>query len=162
MSPYQLGGAMIQSVSIEESTFLKAPQKFEAGTPHVAGAIGMGAAIDYISDIGKINIKNHCQKLVDYCFEKASSTDEELEIYSSRETNCSVFSFNVPGVHHGDLAHIMDQMGVAVRAGHHCCQPLMSSIGIKGTVRASFSLYNELSDVDRLFESIKKGKELLK
>jgi cysteine desulfurase/selenocysteine lyase len=163
LPPYQGGGSMIDHVSAEKTTYNEAPFKFEAGTPHVAGAIGTHAAIKYIDDLGHKEIDNHESEVVEYCLKELKKIDD-LVVYGPEagEDRVPLVSFNINGVHASDVGTLLDQMGIAVRTGHHCTQPLMARLGVTGTVRASFSIYNSKNDVDALIGGLKKCLELLK
>ncbi|WP_406655534.1 cysteine desulfurase [Methanolobus sp. ZRKC2] len=153
--PARGGGGMIDKVSFEESTYLEPPLRYEAGTPHIAGAISVGAAIDYLQNIGMSNIKKHEHDVYSYAKDRLLEMDG-VDVYGNTDEMCGSISFNLAGIHHYDVGLILDKMGVAVRTGHHCAQPLMEILGIGGTVRASFALYNTREDVDQLIEGIKK------
>ena len=149
---------MIDRVSVTDGiTYLEAPQRFEAGTPPIGQAIALATAIDFVNDIGLNNIMNHEQQLVEQVRSELSEFDG-VKIYSPQDS-ANIISFNFAGVHHSDLATLLDKQGVAVRSGHHCCQPLMDHLGETGTVRASFSVYNVDEDGERLINAIKKAKE---
>ena len=163
MSPYQFGGEMISSVDKFDSTWSELPWKFEAGTQNVSGAIGLGKAIDYLTDLGMENIAEYEQELVDYALPKLLDI-KELTVYGphdSRNHN-AVISFNLANLHPHDVATAFDMDGVAVRAGHHCAQPLMKYLGVVATVRASFYFYNTKSDVDKLIQAIADTKEFFR
>ena len=154
MPPWQGGGAMIETVSFERSTYAPAPQRFEAGTPHIVGAIGLAAAIDYVETIGLGAIDARERQL-------ATSAREALRRINSvrlfgPEESAGIVSFALDGVHPHDIGTILDESGVAIRAGHHCCQPLMGLLGVPATARASFAVYNEAQDVDRLIDGVKR------
>ncbi|REB04798.1 cysteine desulfurase [Sporosarcina sp. BI001-red] len=160
MEPVEFGGEMIDFVGLYDSSWKELPWKFEGGTPIIAGAIGMAAAIDYIESIGLDNIEKHEHELVAYAMEQMK-TVEGLEIYGPRDSSkrAGIVTFNLDGVHPHDLATVLDMNGVAVRAGHHCCQPLMKWLDVSATARASFYLYNTKEDVDRLVEGLRMAKE---
>lgn len=160
MPVYQGGGDMIDVVSFEKTTFNDLPHKFEAGTPVIAEVIALGSAIDYLQALDMKAVRAHEHHLVAYAQELLSSIPKLRLIGKARE-QASVVSFVIEGVHHQDLGVILDQMGIAVRTGHHCTQPLMKRFGISGTTRASFSLYNNKEEVENLAEGIKKAIELL-
>jgi cysteine desulfurase/selenocysteine lyase len=149
------GGGMIDKVSFEKTTYLKPPLRFEAGTPDIAGAISIGAAIDYMQGIGMDQIKKHEHEVYSYAREKLLAMDN-VTVYGNTDEMCGALSFNLDNIHHYDAGLILDKMGIAVRTGHHCAQPLMSLLGVEGTVRASFALYNTKEDVDMLVEGIRK------
>ncbi len=158
MPPYQGGGDLISSVTFEKTTFMKTPHRFEAGTPAIAEAIGLGAAIDYVSAIGHDNISAHEQGILQYATERLSAIDG-LRIIGQAKEKASIISFNVDGVHAHDLGTLVDRAGVAIRVGHHCAQPVMERFGIAATARASFGLYNTRDEVDVLVNAVEKGKE---
>jgi len=153
MPPYQGGGEMIDLVTIEKTTYNKLPFKFEAGTPHIVGPIGLAAAIDYLNQFSFKEIMAHEDDVLAYGKEKLSEI-EGLTIYGSRKHITSILSFNIEGLHHYDLGTLLDTQGVAVRTGQHCTQPIMTALGISGTVRASLALYNNKEDIDRLTAAI--------
>ncbi|UYL10400.1 cysteine desulfurase [Bdellovibrio sp. SKB1291214] len=160
MPPYQGGGSMISKVTIEKTTYNDVPTRFEAGTPHVEGAIGTAAAIEFLENIGFDKIHAYEMDLLKYATEKLLEIPD-LKIYGMANDKGPTISFNLKGAHHSDVGQILDQEGVAVRAGHHCTQPLMARLGIPGTVRASFSVYNNRQDVDALVKAVVKARELL-
>ncbi len=155
MPPYQGGGEMIGHVSFDKTTFADLPFKFEAGTPDFVGVAAMASAIDYIQGIGIDNIAMHEQELLSAATEELM-TIPGMKIYGTSAGKEGVISFLVDGIHHYDMGMLLDKMGVAVRTGHHCAQPLMSSLGIEGTVRASFAVYNTLDEVDRFVNAVKR------
>jgi cysteine desulfurase / selenocysteine lyase len=157
MPPYQGGGEMIESVSFAETTFNQLPYKFEAGTPDIAGAIGLGAALDYLASIDRVGATEHEQALLAYAEEKARAT-AGITLVGTAIHKVGVMSFMLEGIHPADVAVVLDKEGVAVRTGNHCAQPIMDQFGIPGTVRASFSFYNTFAEVDRLFVAIEKAK----
>lgn len=157
MEPIEYGGEMIDFVDLYESTWKELPWKFEGGTPIIAGAIGLGAAIDFLSEIGLERITEHEEKLVDYALAKLRSIND-LTIYGP-EKRAALVTFNLGDVHPHDVATVLDAEGIAVRAGHHCAQPLMKWLNVSATARASFYLYNTTEDVDRLVEGLLKAKE---
>jgi cysteine desulfurase/selenocysteine lyase len=160
MQPYQGGGEMIESVSFEETTYNTLPYKFEAGTPNYTGIIAMAEAINYINSIGIDDIANYEHELLTYA-ENKLKTISGLEIIGNAEHKTSVISFIIQDLHHTDIGMILDKMGVAVRTGTHCTEPIMKHYGIKGTVRASFALYNTKEEVDILYDAILKAQEIL-
>ena len=161
MSPFNLGGEMIRSVSIEKTTWNELPYKFEAGTPAIAEAVGFGAAVDYLSEVGIEAIEQHEHELVEYALGRLGELPW-VEIYGPpAERRAGIVSFNVEGVHPHDVAQVLDWEGVAVRAGHHCTQPLMAKLGVTATTRASFYLYSIPEEVDRLVDGLHKVKESL-
>jgi cysteine desulfurase/selenocysteine lyase len=159
MEPFLYGGDMIAEVKKEGSRWNEVPQKFEAGTPNISGAIGLGAAVDYLNGIGMENVRKHEKELVSYALEKLGG---EAEVYgpSDLEKRAGLVSFNVPGVHAHDVATILDEYGIAIRSGHHCAQPLHDKLGVESSARASFYLYNTEGEVDRLLEGIRKVKKV--
>ena len=162
MTPFMGGGDMINSVTMTESTWNDIPYKFEAGTPNIAQAIGLGAAIDYINEIGLTNIHDYVKHLLNIAIEKLQMV-YGLTIYGHKVgENSSVISFNLEGVHPHDLAQFLDQDGIAVRAGHHCAQPIMDKLGVSSTIRASFYLYNTEEEIDKLCASLKKTANFFK
>ena len=160
MPPYQGGGEMIETVSFEKTTFNELPHKFEAGTPDIAGAVGLGAAVEYMEKIGHETIQEHEHDLLVYGTE-AMSKIPGIRIIGTAEEKASVISFLLDGAHPYDVGTILDQMGIAVRTGHHCTQPLMDRYGIPGTVRASFAVYNTKEDIDRLVEGVQRAAKML-
>lgn len=160
LPPYQGGGEMISEVTFEKSTYADLPHKFEAGTPNIAGGIAFGAAIDYLNNIGFEAIVKHEDKLLNYATEKLLEI-EGLKIYGTGPNKTSVISFNIEGIHPYDIGTIVDKLGVAVRTGHHCTQPIMDFYKIPGTVRASFAFYNTIEEVDILVNAVKKAKLML-
>ncbi len=157
MEPVEFGGEMIDFVDLYDSTWKELPWKFEAGTPIIGGAIGLGAAIDFVESIGMDAIRDHEQKLVSYAMEQMS-TIEGMKIYGPRERS-GLVTFTMGDVHPHDIATVLDAEGIAVRAGHHCCQPLMKFLKVSATARASFYLYNTEEDVDALVKGLIKTKE---
>ena len=162
MDPFMGGGSMILEVSCETATWNEIPQKFEAGTPDVAGAIGLGAAIDYLQQLGMENVRRHEVEVTTYALDRLSSV-EDLMIFGPMdpEVRGGVISFNLLDVHPHDLGTILDQEGVAIRAGHHCCQPLMKWLDVSATARASFYVYNRPDEVDALVSALNKAREML-
>lgn len=159
--PYQGGGEMIAEVTLEKTVYNELPYKFEAGTPHIEGAIVMSEGLKYIKEVGFDFIQTHEKLLLDYATEKLHGIDG-LRIIGEAKNKASVVSFVVDGVHHQDLALMLDTRGVAVRTGHHCTQPLMQRFGIKGTTRASFAVYNTLGEIDVFIEALEKSIKLLR
>ena len=161
MSPFNLGGEMIRSVSLTETTWNELPYKFEAGTPAIAEAVGFGAAVDYISEIGLEKIERHEHELLEYTLGRLGELPW-IELYGpTPERRAGIVSFNVQGVHPHDVAQVLDWEGVAVRAGHHCTQPLMTKLGVAATTRASFYVYSIPEEIDRLVEGLHKAKNSL-
>lgn len=163
MEPVEFGGEMIDFVHLYESTWKELPWKFEAGTPNIAGAIALGAAIDYLTEIKLSEIQEHEAMLVDYLLPKLQAIDG-ITIYGPKNTkdHTNVISFNLEGLHPHDVATALDMEGIAVRAGHHCAQPLMNYLNVSAMVRASFYFYNTKEDADRLIEAILATKEFFK
>ncbi|MEK6769653.1 MAG: cysteine desulfurase [Gemmatimonadota bacterium] len=159
MAPYQGGGDMIRSVTFEKTTYAPLPAKFEAGTPHIAGAVGLGAAIDYLAALDWQQLAAHEADLLAYATGSLAQVTG-LRLIGTAPHKASVVSFVMDGVHAHDVGTIVDQEGVAIRTGHHCTQPVMDFFGVPATARASFAFYNDRDDVDRLVEAVKKVREL--
>lgn len=159
MPPYQGGGAMISDVSEERTLYNQVPFRFEAGTPHIEGVLGLAEAIKFFQQLSFSDIEKHEKNLMELFVQEAKSLPELVLLGSQNRT--SIASFNLKGAHHSDVAQVLDQQGVAVRAGHHCTQPLMKYLKFSGSVRASFSIYNDEQDVRSLIASLKKAKDLL-
>ena len=159
MPPYQGGGDMIKSVTFEKTVYNDIPNRFEAGTPNIAGVIGLGAAIDYLVSIGIENIAEHEKELLDYATQEIRKI-EGVRIIGNAIEKASVLSFVIEGIHPHDIGTIMDKQGVAIRTGHHCTQPTMDFYGVPATARASFAIYNTRKDVDMLINSVKKTIEV--
>lgn len=159
--PYQGGGDMIDQVSFEATTFAKAPQKFEAGTPNVGGAVGLGKAIEYISQFSMEEIELHEHKLYKTAIKGLSEIDGFKE-HGTTKNKAAVLSFTIENIHPHDLATFLDAQGIAIRTGHHCCQPLMKVLGVEATARASFALYNTEEESERLVEAVKKAVAILR
>ena len=160
LPPYQGGGEMIAEVSFEKTTYADLPHKFEAGTPNICGGIAFGAAIDYMNGIGFENIAAYENELLEYGTTKLLEI-EGLKIYGTSKHKTSVISFNLKGMHPYDVGTILDKLGIAVRTGHHCAQPIMDFYKIPGTVRASFAFYNTKAEIDTFIEAVKKAKMML-
>lgn len=160
LPPYQGGGEMIATVSFKKTTYAGLPHKFEAGTPNICGGIAFGTALDYMQQIGFKNIESYEASLLAYAT-NALLGIKDLVIYGTSAQKTAVISFNIKGLHPYDIGSILDQMGVAVRTGHHCAQPIMDYYQIPGTVRASFSFYNTFEEVDRLVAAVQKAKSML-
>lgn len=160
MPPYQSGGEMIDLVTEEKTTFNKLPFKFEAGTPNVVGPIGLAAAIDYLNSFDFAEVRAHEDEVLEYGREKLQEIPG-LTLYGNSEQRTSILAFNINGIHHFDLGTLLDTQGVAVRTGHHCTQPIMTTLGIDGTVRASLGLYNTTADIDALEAAIYKVRKML-
>ena len=159
LPPYQGGGEMIDKVTWEKTTFERLPFKFEAGTPDYIATHGLATAIDYLNGIGLDAITAHEQELTRYCMEQLQTIDD-IKIYGPSTQRDAVVSFNVGNIHHLDLGTLLDRLGIAVRTGHHCAQPLMNRLGISGTVRASFALYNTKEEVDALISGIQRIRKM--
>ena len=159
MPPYQGGGEMIETVSFEKATFKAAPHRFEAGTPPIAQAIGLGAAMDYVSGLGMENIARHEAELLGYASERLAEI-EGLRVLGQAPGKAAIVSFVIDGIHSYDVATILDRAGVAVRVGHHCAEPLMARFGVEATLRASFGLYNTRADVDTMVKALNKAKSV--
>ena len=155
MPPYQGGGEMIEHVSFEKTTFERLPLKFEAGTPDYIATVGLATALDYVNTLGMDNIRAHEQALTRHCMEQLSIIEGMRLIGTAKEKD-AVVSFLVGNIHPLDMGTLLDRLGIAVRTGHHCAQPLMDRFGILGTVRASFALYNTLDEVDALVEGVRR------
>lgn len=160
LPPYQGGGEMIKEVTFEKTTYADLPHKFEAGTPNICGGIAFGVAIDYINAIGLEAIAHYEHELLAYATEQLLAI-EGLKIYGTAQNKTSVISFNISGIHPYDIGTILDKMGIAVRTGHHCAQPVMDFFKIPGTVRASISFYNTREEVDVLVKGVRKAKQML-
>ncbi|MFL9829973.1 cysteine desulfurase [Flavobacterium sp. ST-87] len=160
LPPYQGGGEMIKEVTFEKTTYADLPHKFEAGTPNIAGGIVLGTAIDYLNTVGFENIQQQELELLAYATQRLSEI-EGLRIYGNSKNKTSVISFNIEGIHPYDIGSIIDKLGIAVRTGHHCAQPIMNFYGIPGTIRASFSFYNTKEEIDALVEAVKKAQLML-
>lgn len=158
MEPVEFGGEMIDHVDLENATWKELPWKFEGGTPIIAGAIGLGAAIDYLQAIGMEQIEAHDRRLTAYAL-KQLQTIEGVRIYGPLTNRIGAVTFNLEQVHPHDVATVLDAEGIAIRAGHHCCQPLMRSFGEPATARASFAIYNDESDIEQLIKGLQKTKE---
>jgi cysteine desulfurase/selenocysteine lyase len=159
MPPYQAGGDMISSVTFEKTIYNKLPYKFEAGTPHVAGAIGLGAAIEYVNGLGLDNIAAYEHELLAYATDAVSAIPA-IRLIGTAKEKAGVLSFLLDSIHPHDIGTILDQEGIAIRTGHHCAQPVMQRFGIAATARASFALYNAREEVDALVEGIQKVREV--
>ena len=160
MEPYQGGGDMIKSVTFEKTIYNDVPHIFEAGTPNIAGGIAFGAALDYMNSIGFENIIKYENDLLKYATEEIKKIDG-IKIYGDLQKKTAVISFNIKNVHPYDIDSILDQMGIAVRTGHHCAQPIMDYFEIPGTVRASFSFYNTFDEIDIMIKGVQKAIKML-
>jgi len=161
MPPWQGGGEMIDTVTLEKSTWAKLPFKFEAGTPHIAGIIGMGEAIRWMEDYDKSAMAAHEQVLLEHATRELL-TIEGLRIIGTAKDKVGVISFVIEGVHHYDLGTLLDQQGIAMRTGHHCTQPLMDRFGVSGTTRVSFACFNTIAEVDAMVAGVKKAVKMLR
>ncbi len=162
MQPFNGGGSMIELVEKESATWAELPYKFEAGTPHIAGVIGWGAALDYLSEVGMERVLDHELALTDYALDRLSSVPGLKIFGQGQKMRLGVISFELTGVHPHDIATILDHHGVCIRAGHHCAQLLMKFLGVPATSRASFYLYNERDDIDRLVEALMEAVEIFR
>jgi cysteine desulfurase/selenocysteine lyase len=158
MPPYQGGGSMIDKVTFEKTTYASAPTRFEAGTPHIVGVVGLAAAIDYVDGIGLATIHAHECALVTAARTALESLNS-VRVFGP-EDSAGILSFEVKGVHPHDVGTILDEAGVAIRAGHHCAQPLMRHLGVEATARASFGIYSDQSDVDALVKGIQRVRKI--
>ncbi|MEV5030093.1 cysteine desulfurase [Paenibacillus sp. LPE1-1-1.1] len=158
MEPIEFGGEMIDFVDLYESTWKEIPYRFEGGTPIIAGAVGLGAAIDFLQEIGLEEIDQHERRLAAYAYEKLSSLDG-ITLYGPKQNRVGLVTFNLEDVHPHDVATVLDSKGIAIRAGHHCCQPLMRWLNVSATARASFYLYNTEDEIDRLADALLQTKE---
>ena len=160
LPPYQGGGEMIAEVTFEKTTYADLPHKFEAGTPNIVGGIALGTALDYMNSIGFDDIAAYEQELLDYGTKRLLELDG-ITIYGTSEQKASVISFNLQGIHPYDIGTIIDKLGIAVRTGHHCAQPIMSFFNIPGTIRASFAFYNTKEEIDIFVEAVKRAQKML-
>ena len=160
LPPYQGGGEMIDQVSFEKSTYADLPNKFEAGTPNISGVIASGIALDYINKLGLANIKEYEDYLLDYATAKLEEIDG-IKIYGESKTKVSVISFNIGEIHPYDIGSVIDNLGIAVRTGHHCAQPIMDYFDIPGTIRISFSFYNTIDEINILIDALKRASKML-
>ncbi|MCR4032601.1 MULTISPECIES: aminotransferase class V-fold PLP-dependent enzyme [Flavobacterium] len=160
LPPYQGGGEMIKEVTFEKTTYADLPHKFEAGTPNIAGGIVLGTAIDYLNEVGFENIQQYEHELLEHATKRLSEI-EGIRIYGTGKNKASVVSFNIDGIHPYDVGSIIDKLGIAVRTGHHCAQPIMNFFCIPGTIRASFSFYNTKEEIDAMVEAVKKAQIML-
>lgn len=161
LPPWQLGGGMVRSVTLDDEVIEDPPYKYEAGTPHICGVIGLAAAVDYLGSIGMDSVRKHEEDLVRYALDLFQGGD--VEVYGPRDTErvCGIVSFNLRGVHPHDLSHFLDRDGIMIRAGHHCAQPLVNSLGVMAVARASFYVYNSTEDLDALRSSLGRAREAL-
>ena len=160
MAPFNLGGHMIRSVKLDDTTWGEVPYKFEAGTQPIAEAVGFGAAIDYVQDVGLEAIEDHEHELAAYALDRLADVPGVVSYGPPADRRAGIVSFNVEGIHPHDVAQVLDGEGVAIRAGHHCCQPLMAKLGVAATNRASFYLYTVPDEIDRLVEGLHKVRKL--
>jgi cysteine desulfurase/selenocysteine lyase len=160
LPPYQGGGEMIKDVSFEKTTYAPLPFKFEAGTPNICGVVAFKKAIELIKRIGIDKIQEHEDKLLAYATKKLKKI-KGLKIYGEAELKSAIISFNIDGIHHYDLGLILDKMGIAIRTGHHCTQPVMKKFKIAGTARISFAYYNTFDEIDECVKAIEKAKKML-
>ncbi len=161
LPPYQGGGEMIATVTFEETTYADLPHKFEAGTPHIEGVVAWGASIDWLNEVGMENISSYEQELLEYGTKVLSEVDG-LIIHGTAPEKSATFSFNIEGLHHYDVGTLLDQLGIAVRTGHHCTQPLMNRMGVQGTIRASLGCYNTKEEIDQLVVALNRVIPMLK
>jgi cysteine desulfurase/selenocysteine lyase len=161
MPPWQGGGEMIDVVTFEKTTYAKLPFKFEAGTPHIAGIIGLGEAFRWMEDYDKAAMARHEHALLEHATKELLTIDG-LRIIGTAKAKVGVVSFVIEGVHHYDLGTLLDQQGIAVRTGHHCTQPLMERFGVSGTTRASFACFNTMGEVDVMMGAIRKAVQMLR
>ena len=161
MPPYQGGGEMIASVSFERTTFAELPYKFEAGTPDFVGLAALHSAIDYLDRTGIDAIAEHEHELLQYTTARLVDDIPEIEIYGTTPGKCAIISFSIKGAHHYDVGMLLDKLGIAVRTGHHCAQPLMHALGVEGTVRASFAAYNTKAEADAFVDGLKRVVSML-
>ncbi|MEC8888776.1 MAG: aminotransferase class V-fold PLP-dependent enzyme, partial [Pseudomonadota bacterium] len=161
MPPWQGGGDMIKTVSFDETTYNDLPYKFEAGTPHIAGAIGLGAAVDYVAALGPDRIAVHEHQLINYATERANA-EKDMQIFGQAPDKAGILSFVLDGIHPHDIGTILDHEGVAIRTGHHCAMPVMTHYGVSATARASFGPYNTIDEIDVLFRAMEKVREMFR
>jgi cysteine desulfurase/selenocysteine lyase len=162
MPPYQGGGEMIEEVRVERSTYARVPYRFEAGTPHIAGAIGLATAADFLDEVGRDRIHAHERRMAGLALARLADEFPQIRLHGPDPATprAGVVSFTLADIHPHDLATILDHEGVAVRAGHHCCQPLMRRLGVAATARASFYLYNDVDDLDALVRGLHRAEEI--
>ncbi len=161
MDPFLGGGEMIREVHLDHSTWNDLPHKFEAGTMNIAQAIGLGAAVDYLDELGMENVRKHERRLGEYAYRRLSEI-EGIVLYGPEKDRTSLVSFSLPDVHPHDLSQLLDEEGIAIRSGHHCCQPLMRRLGVAATARASFYLYNTEEEVDTLVGAVTRAREFFR
>ncbi|MCH7522048.1 MAG: cysteine desulfurase, partial [Candidatus Marinimicrobia bacterium] len=160
MEPFLGGGDMIRTVTMEQATWNDIPWKFEAGTPNIAQAIGLGAAVDYLNELGMDSIQQYVNELTEYGRLRLTELPG-LTLYGHRPTSSAVLPFNIEGIHPHDVAQVLDDAGIAIRAGHHCAQPLMHRLNVAATCRASFYFYNTFEEIDRLVEGLKAARSVM-
>jgi cysteine desulfurase/selenocysteine lyase len=158
MDPFLGGGEMIREVHLDHSTWNDLPYKFEAGTMNIAQAVGLGAAVDYLSELGMEDVREHERRLGEYAYRRLSEIGG-IGLYGPKEDRTSLVSFSLPDMHPHDLSQLLDEEGVAIRSGHHCCQPLIRRLGVVATARASFYLYNTEEEVNALVEALVRVRE---
>jgi cysteine desulfurase/selenocysteine lyase len=161
MNPFMFGGDMVDTVSFERTTFAALPLKFEAGTANFIGAIALGCAIEYLEGFDAEEVAAHERDLLDYCTERLSAV-EGVKIYGTTEGKCPIVSFNIEGAHPYDVGMILDKLGVAIRTGHHCAEPVMTHYGVSGMCRASFAIYNTRSEIDALVAGVERAARMLR
>ena len=161
MPPWQGGGDMIKTVGFDKTTYNDLPYKFEAGTPHIAGAIGLGAAVDYVTALGPDRIAAHEHQLINYATERASA-ERDMQVFGQAPDKAGILSFALDGIHPHDIGTILDHEGVAIRTGHHCAMPVMTHYGVSATARASFGPYNTIDEIDVLFRAMDKVREMFR
>jgi cysteine desulfurase/selenocysteine lyase len=159
MPPYQGGGEMIEKVTVDEITYAPPPHKFEAGTPAIVETVGLGAALNYMMQVGREAIAAHEEEISRYAHERFAEFPW-LTVYGKAPGKGAILAFNVEGLHPHDVSTIIDRSGVAIRAGHHCAQPLMARLGVSATCRASFAMYNTKAEVDALIAALQKARDL--
>jgi cysteine desulfurase/selenocysteine lyase len=161
MNPFMFGGDMVDSVSFERTTFAPLPLKFEAGTANFIGAIALGEAIAFLQQFDSADIASHERDLTEYCTEQLSAI-EGLRIYGTTEGKCPIVSFNLEGAHPYDVGMILDKLGIAIRTGHHCAEPVMAHYGVSGMCRASFAMYNTREEIDALVAGVERAARMLR
>ena len=161
MDPFMGGGEMIREVHLDHSTWNDLPYKFEAGTMNIAQAVGLGAAVDYLERLGMEYVREHERRLGEYAYRRLSEV-EGITLYGPKQDRTGLVSFVLPDIHPHDLSQLLDDSGVAIRSGHHCCQPLMRRLGVAATARASFYLYNTENEVDALVGALEHAREFFR
>ena len=159
MSPFLTGGDMVLAVSYEDASWNELPMRFEAGTPNIAGVVGLGAAVDYLNDLGMENVRDHEIQLTKYALDSFKQFEEELDVYGPKDPSMrgAIVSFHHPDVHPHDLGTLLDRRGIAIRTGHHCSMPMVRSLGVPATARASMYLYNTEEEVDELVDALREA-----